>query len=198
MNNDNNNERGVLGNSASKSRKQILLELLQLEGEDLGNVGPSLEKMESKKETNEDINETINGVSSTLQSGTLTKPKKQLSEKQLETLKKGQEIRNANRVKRAEEKRIKEEQDKKELEEKLVKKAIALKKKQLKQQQILDEISDDENEKVEKELAEKKIIPHRSAGDTRESNDRQVCPLQKPKAESIKEEVKPKINIKFY
>jgi hypothetical protein len=161
MNNDNNNERGLRGTSASKSRKQILLELLQLEGEDLGNVG---KQQDDKEETTADNNETINAhrsVDDKRESNDrgvcpLTKPKKQLTEKQLETLKKGQEIRNANRIKRAEEKKIKEEQEKKELEEKLVKKAIALKKRQLKKQQLLDEISNDE---------EDKSLPHLTRGE---------------------------------
>lgn len=217
MNNDNNNERGLRETSASKSRKQILLELLQLEGEDLGNVGPSLEKMESKKETNEDINETINGVSSTLQSGTLTKPKKQLTEKQLETLKKGQEIRNANRIKRAEEKKIKEEQEKKELEEKLVKKAIALKKRQLKKQQLLDEISNDEEDKSlpPKGLPGALHLTRGERGDPVDDSNKEKdnnnskgvvrtepkVSLQKPKPISAKpsDELQvPKINIKFF
>lgn len=166
----------------AKSRKEILLELLQLEGEDLGNIGKTNVTIEEPKEEN---NETINEVKEEQKKTSLTKPKKQLSEKQLETLKKGQEIRNANRVKRAEEKRIKEEQDKKELEEKLVKKAIALKKKQLKQQQILDEITDDENENKD----EIKSNPIKTN-----------IPLAKPKPMSIEENkpIKPAFTIKFF
>ena len=169
------NQEGKGGNPTSKSRKQILLELLQLEGEDLGNLGSSLEKMETKNiKQNEENNSINDNVCSTLQSG-LTKPKKQLTEKQLESLKKGQEIRNANRNKRAEDKKIKEEEEKKVIEEKLVKKAIALKKKQLKKQALLDEISSEE------EIEEKKVN----------------VPLVKQKAEPIAD-TKPKINIKFF
>ena len=143
----------------TKSRKEILLELLELENDNLGNVGKKDEKTDEIPEQNDTINAVENN-------GTLTKTKRQLTEKQLDTLKKGQEIRNANREKRAEEKRQKEEEKKKQVEEKLVKKAIAVKKKQLKQQQILDEISDYDEEKEIKKIEEK------------------LKPLAKPKANS--------------
>jgi hypothetical protein len=72
------------------------------------------------------------------------KKKKELTEKQKEALKKGQQVRDENARKRIEERARKEEEEKKIMEEKLVKKAIAIKKKQIKKQQILEEISDDE------------------------------------------------------
>jgi len=134
---------------ALNKRKQILLELLQLEGEDLGDLGKTDYTGEEKK-----VEESVT-INAAEEKTPLTKPKKQLSAKQIETLKKGQEVRDANRAKRAEEKRIKEEEEKKKMEEKLVKKAIALKKKQLKKQQILDEISSED----EAPQAESKRVP---------------------------------------
>ena len=135
---------------ALNKRKQILLELLQLEGEDLGDLGKTDYTGEEKK-----VEESVT-INAAEEKTPLTKPKKQLSAKQIETLKKGQEVRDANRAKRAEEKRIKEEEEKKKMEEKLVKKAIALKKKQLKKQQILDEISSEDEPELK---AESKRVP---------------------------------------
>jgi hypothetical protein len=180
------------GNPTSKSRKQILLELLQLEGEDLGNLGKTTEKEVEN-------NETINDKKSEEVKTTLTKPKKQLTEKQLESLKKGQEIRNANRNKRAEDKKIKEEEEKKVIEEKLVKKAIALKKKQLKKQALLDEISSEEEIEVAVPPATHGIKRHEGLEEKKVN-----VPLVKQKAQSLAPlgepivDTKPKINIKFY
>ena len=136
----------------SKSKKELLRQLLELEDDDLGDIG---EVMQSKKETPIEIPDTINAVQIG-EEEPLTKPKKQLTEKQLEALKKGQDKRNENRVKNKMEKEKKEAEEKKMLEEKLVKKAIALKKKQIKKQALLDAISDDETpiEKI-KQIAEK-------------------------------------------
>jgi len=134
----------------SKSKKQLLLELLQLEDEDVGTVEKIMvTKTEEPIEETESINDEKIVTS-------VEKPKKKLTEKQLEALKKGQDKRNENRVKNKLEKEKKEEEERKILEEKLVKKAIALKKKQIKKQAILDDISDDETplEKV-KVIAEK-------------------------------------------
>jgi hypothetical protein len=74
----------------------------------------------------------------------LTKPKRVLSEKQKETLKKGQDILNAQR---AEKRAIKEKEDeinKIKMEELIIKKAIVAKKRQLKKKQELDSIIPDE------------------------------------------------------
>ena len=135
----------------SKSKKELLRQLLELEDDDLGEVG---EIMQSKKEPPIEQTDIINAVQN--EEETLTKPKKQLTAKQLEALKKGQDKRNENRVKNKLEKEKKEAEEKAMLEEKLVKKAIALKKKQIKKQALLDAISDDETpiEKI-KQIAEK-------------------------------------------
>jgi len=122
----------------SKSKKQLLRELLELEDEALGE--DRLPEETTKPEVLI-IPETINAVQD---DEPLTKPKKQLTQKQLDALKKGQQKRDENRVKNKTEKEKREAEDKKLLEDKLVKKAIALKKKQIKKQALLDEISDDE------------------------------------------------------
>jgi len=75
--------------------------------------------------------------------GPLTKPKRIPSEKQLENLKKGHEVREQNRQKRKEDKQIQEEKEKKEMEELIIKKAIAAKKRQIQKKKILDEVVPD-------------------------------------------------------
>ena len=65
------------------------------------------------------------------------KPKRILSEKQKENLKKGREQRDEIRKQRLEEYRQESERRQKEVEEKIVKKAITIKKKQIKQEKIL-------------------------------------------------------------
>jgi hypothetical protein len=137
----------------SKSRKQILLELLELESENLGEVGKSDEKptdavnssqVQSPPVTEDAVEEPI------------TKPKKKLTEKQLEVLRKGQQKRDENARMRAELRARQEADEQKLKEEKIVKKAIAIKKKQIKKNAVLDEISDDDTplEKI-KEIAVK-------------------------------------------
>jgi hypothetical protein len=128
----------------SKSKKELLRQLLELEDEDVGTLGPSLEKMESNSDEKIINNETEDAVE------VVEKPKKKLTEKQLEALKKGQEKRNDNRDKNRLLKQQKEEEERKILEEKLVKKAIAVKKKQIKKQALLDEISDDDGTPIQK------------------------------------------------
>ena len=133
------------------NKKELLKQLLELEDEDVGDIG---EKMVSKTEEPIENTETINDEEKV---ASVEKPKKKLTEKQLEALKKGQRKRNDNREKNRLEKEKKEEEERKILEEKLIKKAIAVKKKQIKKQALLDEISDDETpiEKV-KQIAETK------------------------------------------
>lgn len=123
----------------SKSKKQLILELLELEDDALGEVGKSTE---TNITITENKNDTIDGKEEIEQS--ITKPKRKLTEKQLEALKKGQQIRDENRDKMRAQKKIREDEEKRILEEKLVKKAIAVKKKQIKKQALLDEISDDD------------------------------------------------------
>jgi hypothetical protein len=125
----------------SKSKKQLLLELLELEEDDLGDIG------ESNKPSLTKVNDLIKNTDCIDGNESATcpeKPRKVLTEKQLEALKKGQQKRDENRERMRAEKKQKEEEEKKILEEKLVKKAIAVKKKQIKKQAVLDEISDDE------------------------------------------------------
>lgn len=66
------------------------------------------------------------------------KPKRVISEKQKENLKKGRELRDEIRKQRLEEHRQENERRQKEIEEKIVKKAITIKKKQIKQEKILE------------------------------------------------------------
>lgn len=141
----------------SKSKKELILQLLELEGDDLGDIGEAspLHKSDDKEETKK--SDCINDNES------ITRPKKQLTEKQMEALKKGQQKRDENRERVKAEKKKKEEEEKRILEEKLVKKAIAVKKKQIKKHALLEEISDDDTpiQKV-KEIAEKiteKVVP---------------------------------------
>jgi hypothetical protein len=122
----------------SKSKKELLRQLLELEDDDLGE---DRLPEEPQKTPQIEQTDTINAVP---EEEPLTKPKKQLTAKQLEALKKGQQKRDENRVKNKTEKEKREAEEKRILEEKLVKKAIALKKKQIKKQALLDEISDDE------------------------------------------------------
>jgi hypothetical protein len=155
------NEKGGLGREpsvpSSKSKKQLLLELLALESDNLGDVGEekkepvSLEKSATPAEP--EINDSINDNEG------ITKPKKQLTEKQKEALKRGQQKRDENRERMKAEKLKKEEEEKRILEEKLVKKAIAVKKKQIKKQMVLDEISDDEDKPIQKQGRETKVSP---------------------------------------
>lgn len=134
----------------AKKKKELLQELLDLEDKTTEHLEESYDnkndKQDEKPETinDKEINEPI------------TKPKKPRTEKQLEAFEKAKQIRDANALKRKEERLKKEEEERKQNEEKLIKKAIALKKKQLKKQAILDEISDDDTpiQKIKK-IAEK-------------------------------------------
>lgn len=137
----------------SKSKKQLLLELLELEDENLGNTEISNDKIDEKPQ--DDIPSQKDEETDKITAPKKRGPKKgqitQLTEKQKEALKKGQQIRDENNRKRLEEKRLKEEEEKKIQEEKIIKKAISLKKKQIKKQKILEELSDDDDEQVIKE-----------------------------------------------
>lgn len=143
----------------SKSRKQILQELLDLENEKVEDV-EKLPEIPVKTSINTDIS-SKEIESETEETETLTRAKKPRTAKQLEAFEKAKAIRDANALKRKEEAKRKAEEERKIIEEKLVKKAISIKKKQIKKQAVLEEISDDETpiEKV-KEIAEKiKITP---------------------------------------
>lgn len=91
------------------------------------------------------------------------KPKRERSEKQIETTKKMIEKRNAN-ILVAKEKKAQEDMiRKKEIEEKIVKKAVAIKKREIRQKAILDEIEDDntpieEIKKIATKIAVKKPV----------------------------------------
>jgi hypothetical protein len=124
----------------SKTKKQLLQELLDLENS-------NIEEVEKPNETPEVIDETINDKDNLEQNEnteTIQKSKKPRTKKQMEAFERAKAIRDANFEKRKEEKRLKEEEERKIIEEKLVKKAISVKKKQIKKQAVLDEISDDE------------------------------------------------------
>ena len=140
----------------SRTKKQILQELLDLEAMEAGNLGNDMQPKEEPAVTNSppvDAAEKSDGEEKIV----APKKKKELTEKQREALKKGQQIRDENARKRIEERTREEELRKKEMEAKLVKKAIALKRKELKRHQMLDELSDDET--PSKITAAKKSAP---------------------------------------
>lgn len=141
------------------TKKELLRQLLDLEDDNVGDNGKTDENTELNAESINDKEETI------------TKPKKQLTEKQLEALKKGQATRDANIKKRKEEAQRIADEEKKKLEEKIVKKAISIKKKQIKKQSALDEIEDDETpiQKI-KELAIGTKVPVKPPIDEPSSN----------------------------
>jgi hypothetical protein len=127
------------------TKKELLRQLLDLEDDNLGNNCPPLGKVESKNENENSNDESINDVANGTGGGSeITKPKKQLTEKQLEALKKGQATRDANIKKRKDEAMLIAAEEKKKLEEKIVRKAISIKKQQIKKQSALDEIEDDQ------------------------------------------------------
>lgn len=79
------------------------------------------------------------------------KPKRELTDKQKETLQRGRVKRHENMIKKKEELSKIKEQEKSELDNKIVKKAIAIKKKQIKLEEILKQ-TPDENEDDEKSV----------------------------------------------
>jgi hypothetical protein len=123
-------------------KQQLLQELLQLENEDLGDVGEP-----KVPPTTPSLKSPLQDESESDEEKPITRPKKKLTDKQLEALKKGQEKRNENRERNRLIKEQQEEEERKVIEAKLVKKAIAIKKKQIKKQAVIDEISDDETGK---------------------------------------------------
>jgi len=140
----------------AKSRKQILLELLDLEETNLGEVG----KNDDLKDESIDCIDAVVSQPKQTTDDSITKPKKQLSAKQLEVLKKGQQIRDENTKKRKEAAERLAEEERKKTEEKIVKKAIAIKKRQIKKAAVIDEVPDDDTpiEKI-KEIANKSSEP---------------------------------------
>lgn len=135
----------------SKSKKDLLLELLELENNNVGTLGNEEIKDDVKEEPNEEKTEPIQAV----------KPKKVLTEKQMEALKKGQAKRDENREAKKREAEQKALEEKKIAEEKLIKKAIAVRKKQIKKEQILNELSDDDTqvEKTKEKPPLEKVVP---------------------------------------
>ena len=148
----------------SKSRKEILQELLDLENENLEDVE---ETPKSSVKTNEIVD--TNNATEINDDEKITKPKKPRTQKQLEAFENAKKIRDDNALKRKEERKKKEDEERKILEEKLVKKAISIKKKEIKKQAVLDAISDDETpiEKI-KEIAKR--------NDTKEKINLPVAP----------------------
>ena len=84
------------------------------------------------------------------------KPKRKLTEKQLQALHEGQQKRLEMARMKKELERQKQEEEKKRQEELIIKKALALKKKQIKKEAILHEISDDDTPIEEIKKIEKK------------------------------------------
>lgn len=120
------------------------------------------------------------------------KKKRELTEKQKEALKKGQEKRLELARHRKEQADIIAEQKKKEFEDKLVKKALSVKKKQLKEQMLLNSLSDDEDLPIEKV---KKIIKDVKT-ETKAQTEGAKPPSQprKPTANGIAKEEEKKYN----
>jgi len=139
--------------NVTKSKRDLLQELLEMEDDDLGELGSPAPNLPVKKDIPIKINDCITPSEDDTP---ITKPKRPLSEKQYEALKKGQQKRDENREQKKAIQKQKEDEERKLIEEKLVKKAISIKKKQIKKQAVLDEISDDDTpiQKV-KEIAEK-------------------------------------------
>lgn len=79
------------------------------------------------------------------------KPKKELSDKQKETLLRAREKRQENIKKIREDKEKQKQQAEKEMEEKIVKKAIAIKKKQIKKEKVI-QLTPDEEEIYQEEI----------------------------------------------
>lgn len=125
----------------AKTKKELIQELLQMEDDDLGELGTPCQNLPVKESQTSKITNCIDEVE---EDTPITKPKRQLTEKQLEALKKGQQKRDENREQKKAMQKQKEDEERRLIEEKLVKKAISVKKKQIKKQALLDEISDDE------------------------------------------------------
>lgn len=117
--------------SKTKTKRELLQELLDLEDSIIEEV----------KETE---GKTDDEAESVIDAEIITKQKKPRTEKQLQAFEKTKAIRDANFVKRKEERLKQEQEEKRIIEAKLIKKAISLKKKQIKKQSVLDEISDDD------------------------------------------------------
>lgn len=116
----------------------------------------TLEILENGDDNDDEIEDEI------IDSIQAVKPKKKLTEKQIEqgriNLENGRRKKAENDKKKREEAEKIALEEKKLKEERLIKKAISVKKKQIKKQAMLDEISDDDTpiQKI-KEIAESKI-----------------------------------------
>ena len=124
---------------------QALQDELKILNEDTG-PQPEIETNEQPKENEED--ESIQKP----------KKKKQLTQKQLEALKKGTAAIRVKQAQMAKEKAEKQALEKEVLEKKLIDKAIKIKKKQIKQNKILFE-SDSESEAEEQPTRIQKVKP---------------------------------------
>lgn len=91
------------------------------------------------------------------------KPKRQISEKQMENLIQGRIKRDELRKQRAEEKAKQDEEYKRVVEEKIVKKAIQIKKKKLKQEKLIEPDPESDNETLIKNQPKKPapVTPHK-------------------------------------
>jgi hypothetical protein len=177
------------------TKRELLLQLLELEGDKVGDLGQKPEELQiSAVKSNVPVETSVaeNAVEVPL-----TKPKKKLTEKQLEALKKGQQTRDENRKTRLAEMQSKQEAEKKVLEEKLVKKAIAIKKKQIKKQAILEELSGDEAEQGTDGSPATPPLPKQGTNGSPATPPLPKVPLQKTSSIPVPVE-KPKPRIIFW
>ena len=151
--------------------KKIIPNIPNEEIDDLGILGNSTEPINDNKkkkavviyETDDDDDDDDNEITPTIQrvKEPAPKPKRKLTEKQLQALHEGQRKRLEMARMKKEIERQKQEEEKKRQEELIIKKALALKKKQIKKEAILHEISDDDTpieeiKKIVKKPATKK------------------------------------------
>ena len=125
----------------------------KVQNEEIDKIGV-LGDFTTDPETEDDDDESISKIQR--EKETAPKPKRKITDKQLEALQGGQRKRlEMARMKRELEKQ-KQEEEKRRQEELIIKKALALKKKQIKKEAILHEISDDETPiEVIKKIAKK-------------------------------------------
>ena len=139
---------------AKVSKEERLLKIKALQDE--------LKLLNEEEEPSEPQDEikTAEPQQETVEDEAIQKPKKkkQLTQKQIETLKKGNAILREKQAQMAREKAEKEILEKEVLQKKLIDKAIKLKKKQIKQNKILFE-SESESEAEEQQTRIQKVKP---------------------------------------
>ena len=141
-------ELGILGNSTvpindNKKRKAVVIYETDDEDDD-NEITPTIQRVKEPA----------------------PKPKRKLTEKQLQALHEGQQKRLEMARMKKELERQKQEEEKKRQEELIIKKALALKKKQIKKEAILHEISDDDTPIEEIKKIAKKTCYSKEANTT--------------------------------